>query len=386
MPFPPIDKTFQGLLRDMTTRLTLVERRLARGSSDDGGSGGLPNRLGGDLGDIVPIPAGTDLNTVTATGWYIQTVSANATLALNYPVTRAGHLTVSGALNGTGADFFLQTYTEYAPVAPATLARQWRRTHYNGTWTAWTQIGGVVNVMPAAVRYAPGNVNTVAATAWGTTLPGTVAQSITVSQPTWVLVTLGAWMVASAGETRAGVSLGGATVVTPPNYQQDGVVGSGAWGQTIVVYANDFNGSAQRSQQRAYLLAPGTTTFTIEAYLATAGTHQVNYPVLEILPLYVDASAAPLPSPGQSLIATGMVLTSAAVASLSGLDVPVVFPANYFTAPPTGLSAICGNGRVTISHSTPSLTKDGVTLRVDNWSNGSMGINQQVRWTAIQQL
>jgi hypothetical protein len=285
MPFPPIDKTFQGLLRDIATRLTLVERRLARGSDEEPFA--LPDRLGGPDGDLATLPAGTNLNTVLATGWYVQSSSANATVALNYPINRAGHLEVSGRLAGAGTDFILQTYTEYAPFAPATLSRQWRRTHYNGTWTAWAQVAGPVNILPAPVRYAPGNVNTIAATSWGTIVPSTAAQTMTVTQPTWVLVTFGAWIVASAGETRAGITLSGATTIATPPTQQDGLIGSGAWGQTLYISSTDGTSSAQRSSQRLYLLGVGTTTFTIEAYLATAGTHQVNYPVLEIIPLYI---------------------------------------------------------------------------------------------------
>jgi hypothetical protein len=55
-----------------------------------------------------------------------------------------------------------------------------------------------------------------------------------------------------------------------------------------------------------------------------------------------------------------------------------------FTAPPDGLFAIASNGRVTISHSAASLTKDGVTFRADNWSTGAVPGNNTIRWTAIQ--
>ena len=388
MPFPPIDKTFQGLMQDTLIRLNLVERRLARGTT--GGAADLPNRLGGADGDITAIPAGTDLNTVTATGWYIQNVSANATLALNYPVARAGHLEVSGGLFGTGADLIFQTYTEYAPVAPSTVARQWRRTHYNGTWTAWTLVGGVGNILPAAVRYAPGTQHTVAATSWGTMLPGTVAQSITVSQPTWVMVTFGAWLQASAGETRAGVSLGGATVVSPPNTQQDGLVGSGAWGQTLIVQTADVGAtSGQRTQQRVYLLGVGTTTFTIEAYLATAGTHQVNYPTLEIVPLYVDASAAALPTAptviadvaGVKMCSGSFVIAASVAAGGASGGNTVTFPAGFFSAPPLSIFAMPSNGRLTPSFA--ALTAASCTVHMNNWSTGATPAGQNVLWTAI---
>lgn len=155
--------------------------------------------------------------------------------------------------------------------------------------------GVLMPALPDPVRYAPGTTHTPAATAWGTMLPGTAVQSITVVRPTWVLVTFGAWMISTAGETRAGISLGGATVVSPPSAQQGGVVGSGAWGQTLYASAADTStASGQRAMQRVYLLNTGTTTFTIEAYIATAGTKGVNYPVLEITPLYYDDSPIPV--------------------------------------------------------------------------------------------
>jgi len=72
------------------------------------------------------IPAGTNLNTVTETGVYIQNTAGNAALALNYPVAYAGLLTVYTHLNET-----FQTYQEL-------LTRgMWYRTRYNNDWDAW---------------------------------------------------------------------------------------------------------------------------------------------------------------------------------------------------------------------------------------------------------
>jgi hypothetical protein len=388
MAFPPIDKSMTGLLQDMMTRLTLVERRLAT-SGGSGSSFVLPDRLGGPAGDIPTLPSGTDLNAVTATGWYIQRLSADATLALNYPVNRAGHLEVSGGLMGTGADLFMQTYTEYLNPTAGVASRQWRRTNYNGTWQAWAELpSATAGPFPAPIRYATGTTHTVAATAWGTTLPGTAQQSMTVGRDLWVLLTFGAWAIASAGETRFGVVLGGATTVDPPNQNQGGIIGSGVWGQTGYLQFNDVGAtgfSAQRSIQRVLKLSAGTTTFDIQAYLVTAGTHSVNYPVLEVVPLYWDGVAPPLPVTQQPRIATGTaIISTGSIASGTGTDIPVTFPVGLFTAPPDGLFAIGGNGRVTISHTTSTLTKDGVTFRADNWSTGTLPANNIIRWTAIQ--
>jgi hypothetical protein len=134
-----VARTLQELLTDISGRLDRLERRR---SSGGGGTAAtpLPNRLGGPAGDIATLPPATNLNSVTATGWYIQRLSAESTVALNYPINRAGHLEVSGGLMGTGADLIMQTYTEYAPVAAGAPARQWRRTHYNGTWEPWAEV------------------------------------------------------------------------------------------------------------------------------------------------------------------------------------------------------------------------------------------------------
>ena len=114
-----------------------------------GGSTALPGRLGGSDGDLLTLPAGTDLNNITTTGWFIQRLSVQATLALNYPVARAGHLTVSASM--VDSDYILQTYIEYAPASPYIVAREWRRTHYLGNWTGWTLVSddtGWISLVP----------------------------------------------------------------------------------------------------------------------------------------------------------------------------------------------------------------------------------------------
>lgn len=394
--------------------------------------------------------------------------------------------------------------------------------------------GTTLPPFPAPVRYADGATHVIAATAWGTILPGTTPVQVTTTRPLWVLVTLGAWMQISAGSQRVGFSASGATVLSPPPNQQGGLVGSGALGQVLYADANDFGNTAgatgQRTAQRLVLLNAGTTTFQIEAYLATAGTHNVNYPVLEITPLWYDTEAVAAPTvqgvitrrtiavnqtiaaagvdqliawdqavaasghftftapgsfvcaiPGsytvnlsvgfgqatsasgwsaaklflngtvvmESLadrdtpggratngvitlqLAAGDVLTAMGAsrfAESSFTNVPsrtfielipvtvdsdttplpagprvatgttaalgvinidasatvaIVFPVGLFTQPPI-VSAICSNGRVTISYETAGLTKDGVTLRANNWSSGNMPAGALIQWTAIQ--
>lgn len=130
-------RDFREFIVDTRKRLVSLERRQ---SAPAGTAYTLPSRLGGDDGDLPSLGAGVNLNTLVVTGWYIQDASANATLALNYPVTRAGHLEVSGGLMGVGTDFVLQTYTEYAPTGTGLPARKWERTQYNGVWQPWNEI------------------------------------------------------------------------------------------------------------------------------------------------------------------------------------------------------------------------------------------------------
>jgi hypothetical protein len=310
MAMPPLDKSLQGLLKDHDFRLALLERRLGGGGTG-GGGGSTPNRLGGPTGDLVTLGPGVDLNTVRATGWYIQNPSANATLALNYPVARSGHLEVSGSVDAN--DYVLQTYTEYLTNQVGQPPREWRRTYYNGTWQPWTLT--TAPPLPAPIRYATGTVHTVTSTTvFGAILPGTAQQSMTIDRPLWVLITYGGWVIASAGETRGGVAVGGATALAPHLNQS----GDAVWGQVLLGTATvAATGSSQVTGTKLVLLNPGTNTFQLEAYLATAGTHQWNYPVLEVTPL----SWADVPVPVKPT--NGALTRRASIAAQNVLTTPV---------------------------------------------------------------
>lgn len=77
-----------------------------------------------------PIGAGVDLNTFTVPGSYGQNLTSNATLALNYPIARAGGLLVQRAAN----NMVNQTYTDYQNGS------QWVRSMYQTTWSAWRAV------------------------------------------------------------------------------------------------------------------------------------------------------------------------------------------------------------------------------------------------------
>lgn len=78
------------------------------------------------------IAANTNLNTLTIPGTYKQSLTANATTALNYPQAIGGLLEVF-ANDGVQNTMYWQRYTPYG----SGNGMFYTRAHYNGTWYAW---------------------------------------------------------------------------------------------------------------------------------------------------------------------------------------------------------------------------------------------------------
>ncbi|CAD0219775.1 pyocin knob domain-containing protein [Chryseobacterium sp. D764] len=70
-----------------------------------------------------------DLNSITSTGWWVQTGNANATSANNYPAGLAGQLRVYYT-----STHIVQEYTTYANNNDV-----YRRYYFSGTWYPWTK-------------------------------------------------------------------------------------------------------------------------------------------------------------------------------------------------------------------------------------------------------
>ncbi|TWC11433.1 hypothetical protein FBY06_14422 [Pseudomonas sp. SJZ085] len=79
------------------------------------------------INTAINLPAGTDLNNIQATGFYMQQANANASLVLNYPVAAAGSL-VGVQL---GSAITTQTYTVY------NTGEQYVRSRYVAVWSDW---------------------------------------------------------------------------------------------------------------------------------------------------------------------------------------------------------------------------------------------------------
>ncbi|HWO52299.1 MAG TPA: tail fiber protein [Ornithinibacter sp.] len=93
MPFPPTEKTMEGLLRDHEVRVTLVERRLAVGGTGSGGGGSSYTTIA-LAGLISPFAGG-----VVPNGWLLCT--GNAVPRASYPELFTAIGTTYGAGDGS---------------------------------------------------------------------------------------------------------------------------------------------------------------------------------------------------------------------------------------------------------------------------------------------
>ena len=144
--------------------------------------------------------------------------------------------------------------------------------------------GDAVDVdLPDPVSATAGGtfVNTIVAASFSALPTNRVNANVTNPHPTLnmlCMVSVSAWMSASAPDVRASVDFSGATTIAA------GVGGSGAlgWGEVITCGTTASN---QYSATYPVKLAPGTTTCEIFAYRTGAGSVAVNYATLRITPL-----------------------------------------------------------------------------------------------------
>ena len=150
------------------------------------------------------IDSSVDLNTITATGIYFQSLSANASVTLNYPEARAGTLEVMYAYG------YMQRYT-------TTTGRIYLRV-YNGGWGAWNRLDGL-DAASAATTITAGNGLTGGGTlADNRTLTLGTPSSITASSTNSVTTTSHTHAIDQASTSTAGiVQLSTATNSTATN-------------------------------------------------------------------------------------------------------------------------------------------------------------------------
>lgn len=87
--------------------------------------------------NVEPVELGTEhLDTVTTPDVYSQSSNLESTLESGYPSTRGGLLIVE---RSAFKSMVWQTYIPYTPTA-TTPQREFRRSYYQGNWTAWTEM------------------------------------------------------------------------------------------------------------------------------------------------------------------------------------------------------------------------------------------------------
>lgn len=114
MPFPPIDKSFSGLIRDIAARVTLLERRRIV----------VPGRLS-EYGEEV-----TDWNNVDTAGFYWSENVPNQ-------ATNTGLYAGIVSVNGNGSFNVRQRCWRIYIDGSVPDLRTWERNRSNGTWSPW---------------------------------------------------------------------------------------------------------------------------------------------------------------------------------------------------------------------------------------------------------
>lgn len=134
--------------------------------------------------------------------------------------------------------------------------------------------------LPAPISIRGADTQVVAAAAWAD-LPNAPAITLELPKACWVEITVGAWVAATGGDTRASASVAGATVLGETQLEVGGSTSS--WGQ--VMYATGGS-TRQQVSTRVVRLNPGTNTIRIRAYQSAGGSGKVvNYSTMQVTPI-----------------------------------------------------------------------------------------------------
>lgn len=261
MPIPtPRDAVRRG--QDTDTRITLLERRLAKGS--------IPDRLSTTGREI------TDWDDATETGFYWGIAAANSPARVSGAGTPSWFMGVVTVHPGAGAARISQELREaYGTLQTTTYRRYW-----NGlTWSAWKPSS---DWLPPGTVTAGDSANTVnsAASSWSASILG-VSRTMTPTYDMYVDAHISAICKASTGYTMIGLSVTGGAAVTPEQ-DPDGTARGAYW--------TPFTSSAvdtQISMIPKRILVPGgqSTTFAMWARRSVgSGVQTCNYPIMTLTP------------------------------------------------------------------------------------------------------
>jgi len=135
--------------------------------------------------------------------------------------------------------------------------------------------------LPDVVAAHGNGLNTVTATAWANLPTTSCIAAITnphASADMLTMVTFGCWCFADANAVRVSPAISGSITITP-GIGGGAAIGHGEYIRATTAYEGRMGGWTVE-------LPPGTATFTMQAYReSAAGTQQVNYPTIRLVPL-----------------------------------------------------------------------------------------------------
>lgn len=133
---------------------------------------------------------------------------------------------------------------------------------------------------PAPLSVKGADQQYIPATAWAD-LPNMASIDLDLPRACWVNITLGAWVVATAGDTRVSSRVTGATTLGETQLEVGGA--NTAWGQ--VIYVSSGAASNGGTSTRFVRLNAGSNKITARAYGTGNGTRMANYATLQVAPI-----------------------------------------------------------------------------------------------------
>lgn len=157
-------------------------------------------------------------------------------------------------------------------------------TEQHATWngTQWRYSSYYPLPDPAKTFYNGGNTPTATANVWAN-LSTRVNMTFTAPKAMWVLLTLGAWMRASApSDVRASLAVTGAT--TGPGTGGQLLESGGNWGEVLLSSTDSV--TIQCSNAIPFKLNAGSHTIEVQGFRSAAtGAPQINYPAFRVIPM-----------------------------------------------------------------------------------------------------
>lgn len=362
------------------------------------------------------IGAGQDLNTYTSTGLFHQSTNAYTSLELNYPVLAAGLLTVVAT-----SVMVYQTYERY------NTGQTFRRSSYNGTWSAWMELASTdiangkadssVQIVAGNGLSGGGSLAASRTLSLGTpsSIDASTTNSATTSSHTHAIANItetSGRTVLSRKEGRGGGGtiwlyadddgVGGVGIATGNSslkvrWDVNGVQVAGAvpWGRltdhTSLVAGNGLSGGGSLSENRTLTLGTPSNITLSSTNSVTTASHTHNFAPGGTASQYINGTGALAAFPSIPTSAD-FVATSGNQTGLSGdktwTGVHTFIDINVRNVYGAG-TATFGDGIRLASSGSFNYFQSGATMSAGSWQNirfapyASAAYNLEIRSTGI---